>query len=35
MLVGQINGDERYSAIVEPNLYSNASFQAGISYTDK
>lgn len=35
MLVGQINGDERYSAIVEPNLYSNAIFQPGISYTDK
>ena len=35
MLVGQINGDERYSAIVEPNLYSNAIFQPGITYTDK
>ena len=34
MLVGQIHGDERYSAIVEPNLYSNAIFQPGISYTD-
>lgn len=35
MLVGSIHGDERYSAIVEPNLYSNAIFQPGISYTDK
>ena len=35
MLVGQINGDERYSAIVEPNLYSNAIFQPGVTYTDK
>ena len=35
MLVGQINGDERYSAIVEPNLYSNAIFQPNITYTDK
>ena len=35
MLVGQINGDERYAAIVEPNLYSNAIFQPGITYTDK
>ena len=35
MLVGSIHGDERYSAIVEPNLYSNAIFQPGITYTDK
>ena len=35
MLIGNINGDERYSAIVEPNLYSNAIFQPGITYTDK
>ena len=35
MLIGSIHGDERYSAIVEPNLYSNAIFQPGISYTDK
>lgn len=35
MLVGAINGDERYVGIVEPNLYSNAIFQPGITYTDK
>lgn len=35
MLIGTINGDERYSAIVEPNLYSNAIFQPEVSYTAK
>lgn len=35
MLVGAVNGDERYVSIVEPNLYSNAIFQPGVTYTDK
>lgn len=35
MLVGAVNGDEKYSSIVEPNLYANSIFQPGISYTDK
>ena len=33
--IGNKNIDEKYSKIVEPNLYADAIFQPGVTYTDK
>lgn len=35
MLVGGINGQEKYLPVVEPALYANAIFQPGVTYSDK
>lgn len=32
---GSLNVDERYSPIIEPNLYHNSIFVPGVTYTDK